>query len=239
MDRKTLLAQVMVLILLGAVLVQSAGQEASVAAVSRYGSRGGEVRQIQVKLKDWGYYEGQVDGIYGAKTKAAVEYFQQKNGLTVDGVAGQQTLKAIGITQDSENAGENTEKNTGGESSEGGNYNDNDRNLLARVINGEARGEPFEGQVAVGAVILNRVRHPSFPNSIASVVYQPGAFTAIVDGQINAQMYESSYRAADVVLSGMDPSGGAIYYYNPTTATNKWIFSRPVIKQIGKHVFCS
>ena len=197
-------------------------------ALSKNGSRGEEVRKIQTKLKNWGYYSGSIDGIYGWQTENAVKSFQKKNGLTADGVAGEKTLNAMGIYSSS---------NSGG----GSNASPNEANieLLARVINGEARGEPYEGQVAVGAVVLNRVDHPSFPNSISGVVYQKGAFTAVDDGQINAQMYASSRRAARDALNGWDPTGGAIYYYNPKTATNQWIRTREVVCTIGRHVFCN
>jgi len=195
-------------------------------AVSKPGSRGEEVKKIQTKLKNWGYYSGSVDGIYGWQTESAVRSFQKKNGLTVDGIAGTKTLNAMGISSSS---------------SSGQTSSPNEANieLLARVINGEARGEPYEGQVAVGAVVLNRVDHPSFPNSISGVVYQKGAFTAVDDGQINAAMYASSRRAARDALNGWDPTGGAIYYYNPKTATNQWIRTREVICTIGEHVFCN
>ena len=196
----------------------------SVFAVSKVGSKGDEVRQIQTKLKNWGYYTGSVDGVYGWQTESAVKSFQKKNGLTSDGIAGKQTLNAMGIFSGA---------------SQSTSTNDANINLLARIINGEARGEPYEGQVAVGAVVLNRVDHPSFPNSISGVVYQKGAFTAVDDGQINAEMYSSSHRAARDALNGWDPTGGAIYYYNPQTATNKWIRSREIICTIGKHVFCN
>ena len=187
--------------------------------VSKIGSTGNEVIQIQKKLKSWGYYNGDVDGIYGSKTKNAVEKFQAKNGLNVDGIAGKKTLGAMGIQTPS-------------------NYNsDNDLKLLARIINAEARGESYVGQVSVGAVVLNRVSHPSFPNTIASVIFQEGAFTAISDGQWNSEMYETSYKAAQDALNGWDPTGGAIYYYNPAKTTSKWIYSREVITTIGKHVF--
>ncbi len=195
-------------------------------ALSKNGSRGEEVRKIQTKLKNWGYYSGSVDGVYGWQTENAVRSFQKKNGLTVDGVAGEKTLNAMGIF---------TSSGSGGSSSP----NEANIELLARVINGEARGEPYEGQVAVGAVVLNRVDHPSFPNSISGVVYQKGAFTAVDDGQINAQMYASSRRAARDALNGWDPTGGAIYYYNPVTATNQWIRTREVVCTIGRHVFCN
>lgn len=192
-------------------------------ALSKVGSTGSEVRAIQRRLKEWGYYSGSVDGVYGASTKAAVAKFQRANSLTADGIAGSATLAAIGLP-----TGEGASQTQSSSSV----------NLLARLINGEARGETYEGQVAVGAVVLNRVKHPSFPNSISGVIYQPQAFTAVDDGQINAAVEASCLRAARDALSGWDPTGGAIYYYNPVTATNKWIRSRPVITTIGKHIFC-
>ena len=195
------------------------------AAVYRQGSTGDAVRTIQTKLSNWGYFSGAIDGIYGPKTEEAVKYFQRKNGHTVDGVVGPATLRALGMST------------TGGESSASSQSNSVD--LLARVISAEARGEPYSGQVAVGAVILNRVEHPSFPNTIAGVVYQPGAFTCMVDGQFNEPVADSAYRAARDALNGADPSGGAIYYFNPDTATSTWIWSRPLITVIGKHRFCS
>ncbi len=203
-------------VLLAAVLCLDAG------ALSRQGSRGDEVRQIQTKLKNWGYYDGAVDGIFGSKTTAAVKAFQRKNGLTADGIAGPATLAAMGINNSS--TGSTT------------NYS-NELNLLARIISAEARGEPYTGQVAVGAVVLNRVKHPSFPNTIAGVVYQNGAFTAIVDGQFNEPVADSAYKAARDAMNGWDPTGGAIYYYNPAKTTNSWIWSRTVVTVIGKHRF--
>lgn len=203
----------------------------AMAQVYKYGSRGEQVKQIQTKLKKWGYYKGGVDGIYGYNTYLSVKAFQRKNKLTADGVAGKATLAAIGIsTSNPTSSGSPSSKNV---------TNNKDVDLVARLINGEARGEPYEGQVAVGAVILNRTRDPRFPSTIAGVIYQPGAFTAIVDGQINAKIQESSVRAARDALNGWDPSGGAVFYYNPAKSTNKWIFSRPLIKIIGKHRFCS
>ena len=199
----------------------------NVSALSKNGSRGEEVRKIQTKLKNWGYYNGSVDGVYGWQTENAVRSFQKKNGLKADGVAGEATLNAMGIfTSNTSSSSQSSPNNASIE-------------LLARVINGEARGEPYEGQVAVGAVVLNRVDHPSFPNSISGVVYQKGAFTAVDDGQINAAMYASSRRAARDALNGWDPTGGAIYYYNPQTATNQWIRTREIICTIGQHVFCN
>lgn len=194
------------------------------AATYRQGSTGEQVRIIQDKLKRWGYYDGAVDGIFGSATAKAVRYFQRSNGLKVDGIVGAQTLAALGMTSGSTSG-------TGAQ--------DATVQLLARVISAEARGEPYAGQVAVGAVILNRVEHPAFPSSVAGVVYQPGAFTCMDDGQIDQPVAESAVRAAREALNGSDPSGGAIYYFNPNTATSSWIWSRPVIKTIGNHRFCA
>ncbi len=194
-------------------------------ALSKYGSRGNEVTQIQTKLKRWGYYKGSIDGIYGSQTQAAVRYFQSKNGLTVDGIAGAKTLAAMGISSSSNNSGS-------------GSTTSNDLNLLTRIIYGEARGEPYTGQVAIAAVVLNRVKSSKFPNSVAGVIYQPGAFTAVSDGQINLTPNSTAKKAAQDALNGWDPTYGAIYYFNPNTATNKWIWSRPMTITIGKHRFC-
>ena len=194
---------------------------AEILALSRRGSRGQEVVNIQTRLKKWGSLSGNVDGIYGVKTEEAVKKFQRKHGLTPDGIAGPATLAKIGLPTGSSGSG----------------YQAN-VNLLARVISGEARGESYEGQVAIAAVVLNRVKHSSFPGTISGVIYQPGAFTAVTDGQINIAPSQSCYNAARDALNGWDPTGGAIYYYNPQTATNNWIRTRPVIRQIGKHVFC-
>lgn len=192
------------------------------AAVISQGQRGDTVRTIQQKLKRWGYYKGAVDGIFGAQTKEAVKYFQRKNGLKVDGIVGKQTLKALGITSTS---------------SSGSKYSESEINLLAKAIYAEARGESYTGQVAVGAVILNRVKSPSFPNTISGVVYQPYAFTAVIDGQINLTPNETAKRAARDAMNGWDPSCGALYYYNPSIATSSWIFSRTTVTTIGNHVF--
>ena len=200
------------------------------AASYKKGSSGAVVTQIQTKLKSWGYYTGTVDGIYGSGTERAVRAFQQKNGLTVDGKAGDQTLAAMGLS-----AGGGNSSNSGGS----GGASSSQVDLLARLISAEARGEPYSGQVAVGAVVLNRIKHPSFPNTLSGVIYQSGAFTCITDGQFNQPVAESAYRAARDALKGVDPSGGAIYYFNPSTATSSWIWSRPLITVIGKHRFCS
>lgn len=195
------------------------------AVLSNYGSSGQEVIDIQAKLYNWGYYNGIVDGIYGYETFNAVKKFQYKNGLIVDGVAGPETLSALGLP-----SGRTSNASQGGSSN-------NNVNLLAHLIHGEARGEPYEGKVAVAAVVLNRTSDSRFPGTIAGVVYQPGAFDAVSDGQINLEPDTSSYNAARDALNGWDPSYGCIYYYNPATATSSWIWSRPIIIAIGKHNF--
>ena len=202
-------------------------------ALSKYGSRGEEVRTIQTKLKRWGYYSGTVDGLYGSGTLAAVKKFQKKNGLKVDGIAGKETLKAMGIFNSSGNSGGSSNSNNSSSS-----VNSSDLNLLSRLVYGEARGEPYNGQVAVAAVVLNRVRNSSFPNTVAGVIYQRGAFDVVADGQINLTPNDTAKKAAQDALNGWDPSNGAIYYFNPSTATNKWIWSRPMTVTIGKHRFC-
>ncbi len=198
----------------------------NIYALSKYGSRGEEVKTIQTKLKRWYYYFGNIDGIYGSQTMEAVKYFQRKNGLAVDGIAGKNTLAAMGIYNSSNS-------NSGSSSS-----TSNDLNLLARIIYGEARGEPYTGQVAVGAVVMNRVKNSSFPNTIAGVIYQSGAFDAVKDGQFNLTPNDTARKAAQDAYNGWDPSYGAIYYFNPATATNKWIWSRPMTVTIGRHRFC-
>lgn len=196
----------------------------SVWATSRRGSSGSEVRKIQEKLKRWGYYSGSVDGIYGSGTEKAVKKFQKANGLTADGIAGKATLAAMGITSSS--------------SSSGGGNGSNDLSLLSKVVYSEARGEPYVGQVAVAAIVLNRVASSSFPNTVAGVVYQSGAFDAVSDGQINLTPDSTARKAAQDAINGWDPTYGCIYYFNPSTATSKWIWSRPQVITIGKHIFC-
>ena len=196
------------------------------AATYRQGSQGEAVRTIQTKLKRWGYYTGTVDGVYGSKTVEAVKYFQRQNGLTADGVCGERTLAALGMSA------------SGGNGSSASASRNDDFTLLCRMISAEARGEPYTGQVAVGAVILNRVDHPSFPNTVAGVLFQPGAFSPVADGQFyKVTITDSARRAAQDALNGWDPTGGAIYFYNPAKSTSKWIFSRPVVLTIGEHVF--
>lgn len=197
----------------------------SAQTLSKVGSQGTEVTKIQTKLRDLDIYSGKIDGVYGSATKSAVVSFQKQQGITADGAAGAQTLSALGIT--------------GGSTSGIGKYSSNDIKLVATIVSAEARGEPYSGQVAVAAVILNRVEHPTFPNTLAGVIYQPGAFSCLTDGGVNAPVADSSYKAVRDAINGWDPSGGAIYYYNPEKSTNKWILSRPIITVIGKHRFCS
>ncbi|MBQ3494033.1 MAG: spore cortex-lytic enzyme [Clostridia bacterium] len=176
-------------------------------------------KQVQQKLKDLGYYKGAIDGIIGKQSKAAIKNFQRDYGLVVDGIIGPKTLSALGL------------------SSSSGGYSSSDLYLLAKCVHAEARGEPYTGQVAVAAVILNRVESPQFPNTISGVIYQPWAFTAVHDGQINLEPNQSAYNAAKDALNGWDPSYGCLYYYNPQTATSKWIWTRKTVVTIGKHVF--
>ena len=198
----------------------------SALAASAWGSKGSEVKTIQKKLKQWGYFSGTVDGVYGKATYDAVKRFQKKNGLSPDGAAGKATLEAMGIAS----------KPVKAVSAAGSSYAA-DVNLLARLIHGEARGEPYVGMVAVGAVVLNRVKSSRFPNTIAGVIYQSGAFDAVSDGQIDLEPNEQSKRAARDALNGWDPTGGCLYYYNPSTATSPWIWSRDVRLNIGDHSF--
>lgn len=221
--RKSVISIIMLILFIFAFAFILNNETSTKETLSRYGSSGSEVRNIQTKLKNWGYYNGSIDGVYGSRTVAAVRSFQRKNGLTADGIAGTKTLAAMGISN-------------GGTSNTGTNSANID--LLARAIYGEARGEPYTGMVAVGAVILNRVDSPNFPSTVAGVIYQKGAFDAVADGQINLTPNTQAYNAARDAMNGWDPSGGAIYYFNPVTATNKWIWSRPMTITIGKHRFC-
>lgn len=193
-------------------------------AVSKLGSTGDEVKSIQRKLSSLGYYKGSVDGIYGQQTKSAVTSFQRNCGITADGICGQQTLLYLGLS--------------GGSSSNNTTYSNSDVQLLAKVISAEARGESYEGQVAVGAVVLNRVKHPSFPDTISGVVYQNGAFSCVNDSNWYEPVAESAKRAAIDAINGWDPSGGAIYYFNASKTNDAFMHSRPVVKVIGDHRFC-
>jgi len=227
MTKKTKVAFAFLAVLLccGITLAIFQQNKVDAATVVKQGSRGEIVRQIQTKLKNWGYYTSGVDGIFGAKTTSAVKSFQRKNKLVADGIVGQKTANAMGIKLSS-SASSNSSQTSG------------DLYLMARAVYGEARGEPYQGKVAVAAVILNRVRNKDFPNTVSGVIYQPWAFTAVNDGQINMGTNDECIRACQDALNGWDPTYGCIYYYNPKTATNKWIHNRPIVTTIGKHVFC-
>lgn len=227
--RKLKTATIVVALLLLVVLSVAFATTTANAAVVKSGSRGATVRTIQTKLKRWGYYTGSVDGIFGSQTTAAVKYFQRKNGLTADGIVGKATAAAMGISL----------SGTSSSSTSASGISNSDLYLLSCCIYGEARGESYTGKVAVAAVVLNRVRSSSFPNSISGVIYQQGAFTCVSDGQINLGTNDECTRAAQDALNGWDPTGGAIYYFNPATATSKWIWSRPQLVTIGRHIFCS
>ncbi|WP_438448282.1 spore cortex-lytic enzyme [Gorillibacterium sp. sgz5001074] len=227
----------------------------------RYGAAGDDVYELQGRLKFLGYYNGKIDGSFGYQTLRAVKDFQYKFGMKVDGVAGPKTklrlweaTKSWAPTEPNTTAGGSGGGSTGGgggsvtETSTGSatpltpsnrrGMSDNDIRIMANAVFGESRGEPYEGQVAVAAVILNRVNSPSFPNTASGVIFQPGAFTAVADGQIWLTPNDRAKKAVNDALSGWDPTGGCIYYFNPETATSKWIWSRPQVKTIGKHIFC-
>ncbi|MDY5694498.1 MAG: spore cortex-lytic enzyme [Eubacteriales bacterium] len=198
---------------------------AAMAATLRVGSSGEEVKTLQTKLKRWGYYTGSIDGVFGSGTKKAVIAFQKKNGLTPDGIVGPATLKALGM------------QSSGGSSASSGSNTNGNLYLLARLVYGEARGEPYKGQVAVAAVVLNRVKSSKFPNSVSGVIYQSGAFSVVSDGQINLTPDETAIKAARDAMNGYDPTNGCLYYYNPAKTTNKWMLSKPVLLRIGNHAF--
>ena len=198
---------------------------AAMAATLRVGSSGEEVKTLQTKLKRWGYYTGSIDGVFGSGTKKAVIASQKKNGLTPDGIVGPATLKALGM------------QSSGGSSASSGSNTNGNLYLLARLVYGEARGEPYKGQVAVAAVVLNRVKSSKFPNSVSGVIYQSGAFSVVSDGQINLTPDETAIKAARDAMNGYDPTNGCLYYYNPAKTTNKWMLSKPVLLRIGNHAF--
>lgn len=214
-------------LLIVALMIAAAVTEIALADSLRRGSRGTLVTQLQTKLKRWGYYTGAIDGVFGTGTEKAVKAFQKKVGLTADGIVGPKTAAALGMS-------------LSGSGSSGGQTSapNNNLYLLARLVHGEARGEPYKGKVAVAAVVLNRVRSASFPNTVAGVIYQSGAFDAVSDGQINLQPDQESINAARDALNGWDPTNGCLYYYNPKTATSRWMLSRPVLLRIGNHAFC-
>lgn len=231
MENKNKLFKVTALLLVAVIMLSAtlynsiSYNESSVSTLSKLGSRGDEVRQIQKKLKELGYYKGSVDGIYGTSTKKAVTAFQKNCGITADGIAGAKTLKFLGLGSSS--------------SSSSSAYTSSDVKLLAKLIAAEARGESYKGQVAVGAVVLNRVEHASFPDSISGVIYQKGAFSCVNDSNWSVAPTAESLKAAQDCINGWDPSGGAIYYYNPAKTSNGFMHSRPVITVIGRHRFCS
>lgn len=221
--RKKLILSLMLVFAINIFIISLAQMsEKAKAQTYSWGSSGSTVREIQTRLSNWGYYYGSIDGIYGNQTYNAVRYFQSANGLTVDGVVGPKTLAALGLPSGGTTANTYT----------------NDINLLARLISAESRGEPYTGQVAVGAVVLNRMEHPSFPHTLSGVIYQNGAFTCLDDGEFYQPVVQSAYKAARDAINGWDPTGGAIYYFNPDTATSAWIWSRPLLIEIGKHRFC-
>lgn len=205
--------------------------------VMKYGTQGGDVYELQGRLQYLGYYNGLIDGVFGWQTERAVMDFQYKFGLTVDGVAGSDTKNMlVRATPGWQSSG--TQGGSAGAPAHTASYSTNDMDLLARAVYSEARGEPYEGQVAIAAVILNRLSHDSFPNTVSGVIFEPRAFTAVADGQFWLTPNEQAKKAVRDAINGWDPTGGAIYYFNPNTATSGWIWTRPQIKQIGKHIFC-
>lgn len=224
-SKKQIFWQIIAIIVLNAMVITAIGfAYENTQTLSSLGSRGQEVRQIQRKLQNLGFYSGSVDGIYGTATQKAVRRFQKSCGISADGIAGPKTLLYLGL-------GSGSSSSTNG-------YSSNDIYLLAKVIAAEARGESYTGQVAVGAVVLNRVQHSSFPDSISGVVYQSGAFSAVRDSNWNVAPNDTARKAARDAINGWDPTGGAIYYYNPAKTSNQWIRKRPVVTTIGRHVFC-
>ncbi len=222
--RAVLVLALILLLIAASLLAVGAGKVAAAGELLRYGSRGESVRQVQSRLNKLGYWCGTADGIFGVNTRSAVRRFQSAKGLSVDGIVGPKTYSALGISSSS--------------SSSSGGYSSSDLYLLARCVYGESRGEPYVGQVAVAAVVLNRVKSAAFPNSISGVIYQPYAFTCVSDGQLYLEPDQSAYNAARDAMNGWDPTNGCLYYYNPATATSAWIWSRPIMLQIGRHNFC-
>lgn len=232
--------------------------------VLQQGAYGDDVIELQARLKHIGFFTGEIDGVFGWRTYWALRHFQYEFGLPIDGIAGDKTKNMLvkatkydekkvkeemyGIkTEDKGGQAkppQGTTSNQAGQPSETTKVNvpqgfsQNDINLMANAVHGEARGEPYEGQVAVAAVILNRVRSPIFPNSVSGVIFEPRAFTAVADGQIWLTPNDTAKRAVLDAINGWDPTGNAIYYFNPDTATSGWIWTRPQIKRIGKHIFC-
>lgn len=230
---KIITAILLTILILTMVLFTSCSVLTVAAKSYTIGDTGDTVRQIQTRLRDWGYYTGAVDGVYGQATVGAVVNFQKKHGVYSDGRVGAETARLLGISLGSKSGGASTGASGNNRSDKGDLY------LLARVVYGEGRGEPYKGKVAIAAVVLNRVVSSEFPNTIPKVVYQPGAFSIVDDGQINLAPDQDALNAARDAMNGWDPSGGALFYYNPKKTSNRYILSRPVITIIGDHVFCS
>lgn len=218
---------IMALSLILCLVLSAASQAALGDRTLSKGSKGSEVKDLQKKLTQIGYQVGKIDGIYGQSTKAAVTRFQKNRGLKADGIAGTKTIKELKRV-----TGESTTS-----SGKAVGYKSSDFQLLARCVYAEGRGESYIGQVAIGACVMNRIKSSLFPKSIAGVIYQPQAFSAVADGQINLAPDETAIKAAREAMNGSDPTGGAIYYFNPAKTTNKFVWSRPQIKKIGKHIF--
>lgn len=226
-DRNTYKALVlfMIFIIFGLVGPAYSYRQAAMQNAKELKSRDISIKEAQKKLKDLGYYNGKISGNYDYKTYWAIAMFQRDKGLESDGVLREKTARELGILPRKEKKEKAKE------------FNQEDVYLLARAVHGEARGEPYVGKVAVAAVILNRVKSPEFPNTIAGVIYQPGAFTAVSDGQINLTPDREAIAAALDALNGWDPTDGALYYYNPEKSTSQWIWTREVHLVIGKHHF--
>lgn len=206
--------------------------------VLKIGSRGGNVYDLQGRLRFIGFYTGKIDGQYGWRTYRAVRLFQYEFGLKIDGVAGPKTLSKLRAATKNyrpPRAARRAQTAMLPKTSHG--LSRNDLKLLAQAVHAEARGEPYVGKVAVAAVILNRLESDKFPDTVSGVIFQPLAFEAVADGQIWLEPDETSKKAVMDALNGWDPSNGALYYFNPARATSKWIWSRPQIKRIGKHIF--
>ncbi len=217
----------MIVMLILMLLIAPAARAATVLDV---GSSGADVKKVQRKLIDWGYLDGTADGKYGAKTQAAVKAFQRKNGLSADGRVGARTAAAMGVTLSGG-------ASSGGSTAASASIISADHRLLSKLVYAEARGESYKGQVAVAAVVLNRVASASFPNTISGVIYQSGAFTCVSNGTINNTPDATAIRAARDALNGWDPTGGCLYYYNPKKTNDKWIRTRMVKTVIGNHRF--
>lgn len=216
-----------VVLLVFALMVSTVSYAALGDRVLARGASGPDVKELQQKLSRLGFVVGPVDGKYGSRTQAAVTRYQRERGLKVDGIAGPQTIKDLNLL-----SGESTTA-----SGKPIGYKNSDVNLLARLVNAEARGEPYRGQVAVAAVVLNRIKSPEFPNTIPDIIYQPAAFSSVADGQINLAPSSSAIRAAQEAMSGADPAYGALFFFNPAKTSNKYIWSRPQITKIGNHIF--